>query len=108
MTVVLGKCSFVTNVGHNNSNFKGVRNPEAARKSVEKCLGELLNGAKISFEKCDTGDMESVRNFAKKVQEKFSAIHLLINNGKLKKFCENKNHLMRNNFQREFCTFLTK
>lgn len=61
----------------------GVRNPEASRKSIEKALGTDLTKDKLFYEKCDTGDMESVRGFAKKVQEKFKAIHLLINNGKL-------------------------
>lgn len=37
--------------------------------------------AKVFYEKCDTGDMEMVRIFAKNVQSKFTAIHLLINNG---------------------------
>lgn len=58
----------------------GVRNPESSRKSVEEALGkEQING-KIFYEKCDTGDVKSVQEFAKKVQEKFKAIHLLINN----------------------------
>lgn len=60
----------------------GVRNPEASRKSIEKALGTEITKDKVFYEKCDTGDMKSVREFAKKVQEKFSAIHLLINNGK--------------------------
>lgn len=59
----------------------GVRNPEASRKSIEKALGAELTKDKVFYEKCDTGDMKSVKEFAKKVQEKFSAIHLLINNG---------------------------
>lgn len=61
----------------------GVRNPEAARKSVEEALGTVLTKGKVSYEQCDTGDMESVREFAKKVQAKFPAIHVLINNGKV-------------------------
>jgi NAD(P)-dependent dehydrogenase (short-subunit alcohol dehydrogenase family) len=59
----------------------GVRNPEVSRKQVEEALGADLIQGKVFFEKCDTGDMESVRGFAAKVQSKFSAVHLLINNG---------------------------
>jgi NAD(P)-dependent dehydrogenase (short-subunit alcohol dehydrogenase family) len=59
----------------------GVRNPEASKKSVEEALGLELTEGKVFYEKCDTGDMESVRQFAVKVQQKFPAIHLLINNG---------------------------
>jgi NAD(P)-dependent dehydrogenase (short-subunit alcohol dehydrogenase family) len=59
----------------------GVRNPEASKKSVEDALGKELTEGKVFYEKCDTGDMESVREFAKKVQQKLPAIHLLINNG---------------------------
>lgn len=62
-----------------------MRNPEESRKSVEKSLGNSFDSAKVIYEKCDTGDLESVKIFAKKVQKKFSEIHLLINNGKLKK-----------------------
>lgn len=63
--------------------FKGVRNPEASKKSVESYISESLTQGKVLYEACDTGDMESVRSFAKKVQAKFPRIHLLINNGKL-------------------------
>lgn len=59
----------------------GVRNPDASKKSVEEALGKTITEGKVFYEKCDTGDMESVRDFAKKVQQKFPAIHLLINNG---------------------------
>lgn len=58
----------------------GVRNPEASRKAIEAYLGALAINGKVFYEKCDTGDMKSVREFAKKVQEKFKAVHLLINN----------------------------
>jgi NAD(P)-dependent dehydrogenase (short-subunit alcohol dehydrogenase family) len=60
----------------------GVRNPETSKKSVEDALGNELTKGKVFYEKCDTGDMESVREFAKKVQQKFPAVHVLINNGK--------------------------
>jgi NAD(P)-dependent dehydrogenase (short-subunit alcohol dehydrogenase family) len=59
----------------------GVRNPEASKKNVEKVLGAALTRDRVFYEKCDTGDMESVREFAKKVQGRYKAIHLLINNG---------------------------
>jgi len=58
----------------------GVRNPEASRKSVEETLGKELTADRVFYERCDTGDMDSVRGFAKKIQERYAAIHLLINN----------------------------
>lgn len=60
----------------------GVRNPEASRKSVEDALGTVLTKGKVFYEKCDTGDLESVKSFASKVQAQFAAVHVLINNGK--------------------------
>lgn len=59
----------------------GVRNPESSKKSVEEALGLALTKEKVYYEKCDTEDMASVREFAMKVQAKFTAIHVLINNG---------------------------
>ena len=59
----------------------GVRNPESSEKSVEDALGVELTKGKVFYEKCDTEDMESVRAFASKVQSKFPAVHVLINNG---------------------------
>lgn len=61
----------------------GVRNPEASKKSVEAACGEDLTKDRVFYEKCDTGDNKTVEEFAKKVKEKFAAIHLLINNGNL-------------------------
>ncbi|KAG5672998.1 hypothetical protein PVAND_003079 [Polypedilum vanderplanki] len=58
----------------------GVRNPEASKKNVDKVLGTDLTKDHVIYEKCDTGNMESVREFAKKVQTRYNAIHLLINN----------------------------
>lgn len=58
----------------------GVRNPEEAKKSIEKAIDINASNGKLFFEKCDTEDMESVRNFAGKVKERFSKIHILINN----------------------------
>lgn len=51
-------------------------------------ISKSLTDGKLFYEKCDTGDMSSVREFAKKVQTKFSAIHVLINNGET--FCSFK------------------
>lgn len=62
--------------------FKGVRDPVQAKRSVESFIDESLTEGKVFYEKCDTGDMKSVRVFAKNIQEKFKEIHLLINNGK--------------------------
>lgn len=59
----------------------GVRNPEGSKKSVEDALGIDMTKGKVFYEKCDTGDMESVREFAKKVQQNFPSVHVLINNG---------------------------
>lgn len=63
--------------------LQGVRDPESAQKSVENFIEKSSVKDRVFYERCDTGDMESVRNFAKKVQEKFSAIHVLINNGEI-------------------------
>ncbi|CRK88707.1 CLUMA_CG002369, isoform A [Clunio marinus] len=58
----------------------GVRNPEIVKKTFEDiCKAEQRKG-KVVIETCDTAKMESVENFAKKVQERFSEIHVLINN----------------------------
>lgn len=64
-----------------NVSFKGVRNPDGAKKSIESVISETLTSGKVFYEKCDTGDMNSVREFAEKVQARFLAIHVLINNG---------------------------
>lgn len=58
-----------------------VRSPEGCREIIEKAFDESLYKGKMVYEQCDVSNMTSVRNFASKVQEKFSAIHLLINNG---------------------------
>lgn len=70
----------------------GVRNPEASKKSVEMAMGEELTKNKIFYEKCDTGDVKSVEEFAMKIKEKFPAVHLLINNGNCCLFLENFNY----------------
>lgn len=61
----------------------GVRNPEASQKAVEEALGLDMTKGRVFYERCDTGDMETVAEFAKKVQQKFPAVHVLINNGEL-------------------------
>ncbi|XP_070490622.1 polyprenol dehydrogenase-like [Chironomus tepperi] len=58
----------------------GVRNPESSKKSVETAIGVDLCKNNITYLQCDTGDMESVRQFAAKVKQSFPAIHILINN----------------------------
>lgn len=59
----------------------GVRNPESSKISVDEALGLALTKDKIFYEKCDTEDLTSIKEFAMKVQAKFTAIHVLINNG---------------------------
>jgi len=61
--------------------FSGIRNIEAARKSVESFIDSSVLMNKVIYENCDTGDMTSVRQFAKRVQERCRGINLLINNG---------------------------
>lgn len=60
-----------------------VRDPISAKKSVESSIDDTLTQEKIIYEKCDVSDVESVKEFAKRVQEQFPAIHLLINNGEI-------------------------
>lgn len=60
----------------------GVRNPENCREIVEKSIKRSLWKERVFYEQCDIGDMTSTKNFAKTVQQKFSSIHLLVNNGK--------------------------
>ena len=61
----------------------GVRDPQACQEVVERSIGSLLSKEKVVYERCDVADMDSVREFASKVQKKFPAINLLINNGEL-------------------------
>ena len=60
----------------------GVRNPKNARISVEKEIDVSQMKGKIYYEELDTGSMESVKKFAAAVKERFSAIDILVNNGK--------------------------
>lgn len=61
----------------------GVRNPEECMKIVEKSFDESLVKGKVFCARCDTSEMNSVKAFAQQVKEKFPAVHILINNGKL-------------------------
>ncbi|KAG5673144.1 hypothetical protein PVAND_003215 [Polypedilum vanderplanki] len=58
----------------------GVRNPEGAKQAVESIIDKSLYEGKINYEHCDTGDMNSVRKFAERVQQLHPAVHILINN----------------------------
>jgi short-subunit dehydrogenase involved in D-alanine esterification of teichoic acids len=60
----------------------GVRKPDICREIVEKSVERSLWKDKVFYEKCDIGDMNSTKEFAKKVQQKFSSINIIINNGK--------------------------
>lgn len=82
ITVILGKIKgeklkiFITYF------ILGVRNPDLARRSIEKSIDKnLIENGKIYYEKCDTGDMKSVNEFAEKVKLITPSIHILINNG---------------------------
>lgn len=77
--IEMTNCVYI--IEHFKRLFKGVRNPVEARKTIEVLFDKSLTNDKIFYEHCDTSDTESVRDFARKVQEKFSAIHVLINNG---------------------------
>lgn len=68
------------------------RNPESCKQDLEGLLKSSLSQGKIIFEKCDTGELASVRDFAKRVQARFAAVHVLINNGKLKVIFESSFH----------------
>lgn len=58
-----------------------VRNPFELKNLIEKsCEFEAFKD-KIIIEQCDVGEMDSVREFVKRVQDKFDAINVLINNG---------------------------
>ncbi|XP_063709711.1 dehydrogenase/reductase SDR family member on chromosome X [Culicoides brevitarsis] len=57
----------------------GVRDPVQAKSAVEKLIDESKHN-KVHYERLDVGSMSSVRQFAAKVQEKFTKIHILINN----------------------------
>lgn len=83
MTVVLGNWYSWTHKHRYQINvLPGVRDPAAAQKAIESAIDHSLTSiGKVFFEKCDTGDLDSVRSFARKVQDRFPAIHLLINNG---------------------------
>lgn len=58
----------------------GCRNPEAGEKSVSKIVDLTQTKGKLICEKLDVGSIKSVKEFAKKVQEKFDKIDILLNN----------------------------
>lgn len=60
--------------------FSGVRNPTQAKEAVENVIDLSTVPGKIYFERLDTGNMTSVRQFAQTVKTKFTQVHLLINN----------------------------
>lgn len=86
----------------------GVRNPDVSQKSVEETLGSELTKGKVFYEKCDTGDMETVKEFAKKVQQKFPAVHVLINNGEFHNVVISLEKLINFYFQPVSCALLIK
>lgn len=58
-----------------------MRNPKEAKTSLEARTDfSELEGVQIDYEYLDTGKLESVRQFAKIVQSKYSKVDLLINN----------------------------
>jgi NAD(P)-dependent dehydrogenase (short-subunit alcohol dehydrogenase family) len=59
-----------------------VRNPQDTRAIVEKGMADLNLQDRVFYEQCDVGDMNSVRELAERVKKRFSALNLLINNGK--------------------------
>jgi short-subunit dehydrogenase involved in D-alanine esterification of teichoic acids len=74
-----------------------VRNPEAAKTSVESSLDKaLINNCKIYYEQCDTGDLKSVEKFAERVKKLTPAVHILINNGEKLKLLMNVNEIKNN------------
>lgn len=64
--------------------LKGVRNPEAAKKTIENSIdSSIIKNSKIYYEQCDTGNMKSVEKFAERVKIITPEVHVLINNGRL-------------------------
>lgn len=59
------------------------RNPDECETLLRKSLDFEGYKDRIIIERCDIGEMNSVREFGKKIQEKFKAINILINNGEL-------------------------
>lgn len=63
------------------NDIAGVRNPTEAKKNIESRVDFTdLDGVKIDYEYLDTGNLKSVRQFAKSVRQKYSKIDILINN----------------------------
>lgn len=63
------------------NDIAGVRNPTEAKKNIESRVDFTdLDGVKIDYEYLDTGNLKSVRQFAKSVRQKYTKIDILINN----------------------------
>lgn len=63
------------------NDIAGVRNPTEAKKNIESRVDFTdFDGVKIDYEYLDTGNLKSVRQFAKSVRQKYSKIDILINN----------------------------
>lgn len=59
----------------------GVRNPTEAKTNIESRIDfSDLESVQIHYEYLDTGNLKSVRQFAKSVKKKYSKIDILINN----------------------------
>lgn len=59
----------------------GVRNPKEAQKNIEARVDFTdLEDVNVDYEYLDTGNLKSIRQFAKTVQQKYTKIDLLINN----------------------------
>lgn len=58
----------------------GVRDPVAAEKNVSQIVDLTKTNGKLVCEKLDVGSLKSVKEFAKKVQEKYEKVDILLNN----------------------------
>lgn len=56
---------------------------------VEKALDLSKTKGKVSYEKLDIGNMQSVHQFAGRIKQKHSKIDILINNGKKERKYDN-------------------
>ena len=61
----------------------GVRDPKLCKEIVGETFNNLNIKGRVFYEKCDVGDMASVREFASTIKKKFQAVNLLVNNGKI-------------------------
>lgn len=79
----------------------GVRNPKEAQKNIESRVdfSELDSSTKVTYEYLDTGNLKSVRQFAKAVQEKYPKIDILLNNAGI---MATPYHLTEDGFESQF------